>query len=419
MVYQELSAFLQLSIAENMFGRRLPTKYGFIDWRRTRHEAQQHMHALGLDIDVGLTMGSLSVGHQQLVEIARVIFSGANILVLDEPTSALSAPETRRLFEFLLSLKRQGKTIVFISHFLDEVLKVTDRISILRNGRHAATLLTKGTDKDELVELMIGQALNEPETPDAKRHITNDAAVSEADRDGRDVLVARGLTLRAAFSDVSLTIKRGEIVGLFAFMGAGQAELARCLFGAQPLDRGDIFVGDKRVALKSTGRAKAAGIAFVPEDRRKALMLEKEMFKNITLAHLREIAPLWVRKEREIEVARDQIDSAGIRPADPFIVVGALSGGHQQKVVLAKWLTRRPKVLILSEPTRGMDVGAKQEVVSIMRRLKREGVAILLITTEPETVIGIADRALVMRKGRITAELDRASLSKEALMRSA
>ncbi len=417
MVYQELSVFPQLSVVENMFGRRLPTRFGFVDWHRAHLEAQRHMHELGLDIDVGLTMGALSVGHQQLVEIARIIFSGAKILVLDEPTSALSAPETRCLFEFMRSLRQQGKTLVFISHFLDEVLEVTDRITVLRNAKRVATLPTQSTNKDRLVQLMIGQSLVEAESSTGAGAREQAAAPSEMA--SRDVLVTHGLTRRGAFSDVSLSVRSGEILGLFGFMGAGQSELARCLFGAQPVEGGDIFVDGRPVHLKDTGRAKAAGIAFVPEDRRQALMLEKEVFKNITLAHLSQIARVWLREGRERQVAREQINSLGIRPRDPDIAVGALSGGHQQKVVLGKWLTRKPKVLILSEPTRGMDVGAKQEVVSIMRRLKNEGVAILLITTEPEAVVGIADRALVMKKGRISAEFDKASLSKQALMRSA
>ena len=417
MVYQELSAFSQLSVAENMFGRRLPTKRGLVNWSAMRDEAQRHIHELGLDIDVRLTMGSLPVGNQQLVEIARVLFSGARVIVLDEPTSALSSPETRRLFEFLEILKRQGKTMVFISHFLEDVMEVTDRVTVLRNGRRAATLTSRDTNKQELVELMIG-ATSRPEKADSEPGGSSHSGAA-AKVPGDVVLSTRGLCRRGVFEDVSLSLKSGEILGLFAFMGAGQAELARCLFGAEPIDGGEILIAGKPARLKTTTRAKSAGIAFVPEDRRNALMPKKEIFKNITLAHLAKLVPFFFQERREHAVAKQQIEEVGIRPRQPALPVGALSGGNQQKVVLAKWLTRRPKVLILSEPTRGMDVGAKSEVVSVVRRLREQGVAILLVTTEPEAIVGLADRALVMRRGRVTAELSGASLSKQSLMHHA
>jgi len=202
-------------------------------------------------------------------------------------------------------------------------------------------------------------------------------------------------------------------------MGAGQTQLAKCLFGAEPLDGGRLLLDDKPLRLRSTTRARAAGIAFVPEDRRHALMMQKEVFKNITIAHLARLVPFWVNENTERSIAAEQIKNVGIRPADPELPAGALSGGNQQKVVLAKWLTQKPRVLILNEPTRGMDVGAKEEVITIIKKLRHEGVAILLITTEPETILGIADRALVMRKGRVTAELSGETLTKESLMKNA
>jgi ribose transport system ATP-binding protein len=417
MVYQELSAFSQLSVAENMFGRRLPTKRGFVNWSAMRDEAQRHIYELGLDIDVRLTMGALPVGNQQLVEIARVLFSGARVIILDEPTSALSPPETRRLFEFIENLKRQGKTLVFISHFLDDVLEVTDRVTVLRNGRHAATLTSGNSNKRALVELMIGAA-SAHEKVDVEP-VSPSHADTPAKPPGEVVLSTRGLSRHGAFEDVSLSLRSGEILGLFAFMGAGQTELGRCLFGAERIDGGEILIDGKPTRLKTTTRAKSAGFAFVPEDRRNALMLKKEIFKNITLAHLAKLVPFFLNERRERALAKLQIEEVGIRPALPTLPVGALSGGNQQKVVLAKWLTQKPKVLILSEPTRGMDVSAKSEVVSIVRRLREQGVAILLVTTEPEAIVGLADRALVMRRGRVTAELSGESLSKQSLMHHA
>src|SRR5260221_8389689 len=252
MVYEELSAFSHLTVAENIFGRNVPTKRGIVDWKGMNGSAQEHMNELGLEIDVEQTMGTLPVGNQQLVEIARVIWSGARSIILDEPTSALSPPETRRLFEFMATLKRQGKTLIFISHFLDDVLQVTDRISVLKNSRRVATLSTGETTKHQMVELMIG-------TESAGLKATYETGAADAPdlvrRDGEpsaraDVLKVEGATKNHAFTDVSLAIRKGEILGLFAFMGAGQTQLAKCLFGAEPLHGGRALPHDQPPRLR-------------------------------------------------------------------------------------------------------------------------------------------------------------------------
>jgi ribose transport system ATP-binding protein len=234
-----------------------------------------------------------------------------------------------------------------------------------------------------------------------------------------EVLRVDGLRKRGAFADVSFSLRKGEILGCFAFMGAGQTQLGRCLFGAERADAGMVTQDGARLRLTSTTRARAAGIAFVPEDRRDALMMSKAIFQNITLAHLARLMPCWLRERNELAIADTWIGRVGVRPADPRLPAGALSGGNQQKVVLAKWLTRTPRVLILNEPTRGMDVGAKEEVLGVIGRLRDAGVAMFVISTEPETVLSLADRALVMRKGRITAEFAGRDLTKENLMRRA
>jgi ribose transport system ATP-binding protein len=416
MVYQELSTFPHLSVAENIFGRNLPTWYGLVRWRAMTEVAQRHLHELGLDIDVATTMGHLPLGRQQLVEIARVVFSGARALILDEPTSALSPPETERLFDFIRALKTQGRTLIFISHFLDDVLAISDRITVLKNGRRVATLAGKQATKQQLVELMIGHEVSDR----AAVQVASDAPPRGApDEPASDVLRVEGLSKRGAFSDVSFSLRKGDILGCFAFMGAGQTQLGRCLFGAERADRGTLRLDGRALRLTDTVRARAAGIAFVPEDRRFALMMSKEIFKNVTVAHLARLVPWWVRETSEIAIAAAQMKSVGVRPANPRLAVGALSGGNQQKVVLAKWLTQTPRVLVLNEPTRGMDVGAKEEVLGVIRRMRDEGVAILVISTEPETVLSLASRALVMRKGRITAELSGRDLNKENLIKNA
>ena len=420
MVYQELSTFPHLTVAENLFSRQPPGRGGLIDWGRMVREARAHLRELHMDIDVTARMGELSVGTQQIVEIARVIFSGARIIMLDEPTSALSPPETRRLFEFIATLKRQGKTIIYVSHFLEDVLEVSDRITVLKNSRKVTTLDAKDVLKHHLVELMIGadaKILQQMYEQDAGA-----VAARKRREPGAIVLTAQQLSRPGAFSNISFTLSSGEILGLFGFMGTGQIQLARCLFGAERPGSGRILLDGQALNLKNTTSARDAGIAYVPENRRDALMLGKEIYKNITLAHLGTLLRGLVNQRAEIAIARGQCESVGVRPAGPglpLLPAGALSGGNQQKVVLAKWLTEQPKLLILNEPTRGMDVGAKDEVMTIVQELRDKGVAILLITTEPETLLSVADRALVLSKGEITAELGGLELTKENLMKHA
>ena len=418
MVYQELSTFQHLTVAENLFGRNAPTRGLLLNWGRMNREAQDLLKRLGLDIDASLRMGDLSVGTQQLVEIARVIFSGADIIILDEPTSALSVPETRRLFEFIGNLKAQGKTLIFVSHFLEDVLEISDRITVLKNSRNVATLDAKTASKSQLVELMIGsdarilQQIYEQEQGGVSVHQARDV--------GEVVFAVHGLSKRGIFSDITFDIHKGEIVGLFGFMGAGQIQLARCLFGAEGVDAGTMTLHGQRLRLHNTTDGRDAGIAYIPENRRNTLMLQQEIFKNVTLAHLGKIVPGLLNQRAELVVANEQSKQVGVRPANrPMMPVGSLSGGNQQKVVLAKWLTQQPKLLILNEPTRGMDVGAKDEVMTIVQSLRDKGVATLLITTEPETIVGIADRALVMSKGKLTAQLSGRELTKDQLMRNA
>ena len=452
MVHQELSAFAHLTVAENLFGRQMPLRGGLVDWRRMRREAVQHLRELGLDIDAARRMEDLSVGSQQLVEIARVIWSGAQIIILDEPTSALSGPETRRLFEFVANLKQQGRTLIFISHFLEDVLAVSDRVTVLKNSRKVATLAADQATKHRLIELMIGTdarilqqsyetapgelagsaamstespiavpqpGASEPAEPARAGVVPTDAAGSHR-ASAKPAFAVERLGKRGAFDEVSFAIAAGEIVGLFGFMGAGQNELARCLFGADRADRGAIALAGQALMLKNTSAARDAGIAYVPENRRHALMLQQEIYKNITLAHLGVLLGRLLNRRAELAIANEWSANVGVRPAGrPLLPVGALSGGNQQKVVLAKWLTRQPTVLILNEPTRGMDVGAKAEVMAVVRGLAGKGVATLLITTEPETIIAYAHRALVMSKGRVTAALRDTELTKDALMRAA
>jgi ribose transport system ATP-binding protein len=411
MIYQELSCMPALTVAENVFlGSQPTTRSGLIDWKKMRRDAGEHLDALGIDIDVTGPLRSLSLGGQQLVEIARVVFSGATIVVLDEPTSALSGPEAIRLFATMAELKARGASLVFISHFLEDVLAVSDRVTVLKNSRKVATLPTAGLTKHQIIQLMIGRDA-ETLAESYEGGVTLPLASTAP-----PVLEVEGLSLTGEFADVTFDARPGEILGIFGNLGAGMTEVARVLFGRDRLTSGTIRLDGKPIAPKTTREAKRLGIAYLSENRRATIFPRHEIFKNITLAHLDEIVGGVIRRSREVAIAGDLAKRTGVRPPDPILAAGNLSGGNQQKVALAKWLTMQPKVLILNEPTRGMDVGAKREVLDLIKALKAEGVAIILISTEPETVLAESDRILVMAKGQIAKEFAGERVSKDLLM---
>ncbi len=411
MIYQELSVMPKLTVAENVFLGRQPTnRFGLVDWKGMKAAARTHLDELGIALDVTAPLGMLSLGTQQLVEIARVVFSGAAIIILDEPTSALSVPEAERLFALMRQLRARGKTLVFISHFLEDVLAVADRVTVLKNSRKVATLPAKGLTKHRIIELMIGgEATSLAASFEQGVRLPPRATLTP-------VIELDGLTAEGEFSDVSLTVHAGEILGIFGYLGAGMTEVARAIFGRLPPQAGVVRLHGKPVRLASPRAAKRLGIAYLTENRRDTLFPRHEIYKNITLAHLNHLVRPVFRHPGEIAVAEPQAQRTDVRPMNVTMRAGNLSGGNQQKVVLAKWLTRQPTVLILNEPTRGMDVGAKREVLDLIKQLKAEGVAILLLSTEPETVIAESDRILVMSKGRITKEFADERVSKDALM---
>jgi ribose transport system ATP-binding protein len=411
MIYQELSCMPALTVAENVFlGSQPTTRSGLVDWKKMRRDAREHLGALGIDIDVATPLKMLSLGGQQLVEIARVVFSGASIIVLDEPTSALSGPEAKRLFAAMDELKARGTSLVFISHFLEDVLAVSDRVTVLKNSRKVATLSNDGLTKHHLIQLMIGR------DADTLAESYEGGVMLPAPSTVAPVLEVEGLSLARSFSDVSFDARPGEILGIFGNLGAGMTEVARVLFGRERPTSGTMRLDGKLVTPKKTQEAKELGIAYLSENRRATIFPRHEIFKNITLAHLDEIVGGVIRQSREVGIAGDLVRRTGVRPPDPSLAAGNLSGGNQQKVALAKWLTVQPKLLILNEPTRGMDVGAKREVLDLIKALKAEGVAIILISTEPETVLAEADRILVMAKGVIAKEFAAQRVSKDLLM---
>jgi ribose transport system ATP-binding protein len=414
MVHQELTVVRELTVAENVFlGVQPITKLGIVAWRTMFREAREHLARLGIDVDVKATMGSLPLGVQQLIELSRVLFSGADIIILDEPTSALSPPEIEQLFGILRRLRASGKSLIFISHFLDDVLAVSDRVTVFRNGRKIVTADAKDVDKGWVIEQMIGKGheqLEESYTGELFLDSKPDADV---------VLEADSLSRRGVFEDVSLRVRAGEVLGIFGFMGSGQLELARSFFGKVRVDSGTLRINGKAFVLRDTAQAKHAGVAFVPESRRSMLFSLEPLYKNVSISILGRLSALFLRPSAEREICTGHIERLHIRPPDANRALGTLSGGNQQKVALAKWLTHLPAVLVLCEPTRGMDVGAKDDVVQIVRGLREAGIGIVVVSTEPETVLALADRIVVMKKGVVVREFASEAVSKDRLLAAA
>src|ERR1700722_2109817 len=415
MVHQELSVAPELSVAENVFlGSQPVDRFGVVAWRRMAESAAEQLKNLGLDINPRARLGDFPIGVQQLVELSRVLFSGARIIILDEPTSALSPPEIERLFAVLAKLRESGRSIIYISHFLDDILKISDAITIFRNGRNVAdTDVTPAIDKGWIIERMIGAGRGELEESylgEIKLESRPEAPVA---------LRASALTLMPSYRDVTFEARAGEVLGIYGFMGCGQLELARTLFGKLRADSGSLEIGGAVKALASTTAAKKAGVAYVAESRRAMLFGDEPVYKNISIAILERLSRWLLKPEREREIAAEQVKALDIRPPRIEARLGVLSGGNQQKVALAKWLTHNPRILLPAEPTRGMDVGAKEDVVRIVRHLRDQGIAIVVFSTEPETVLSLADRVLVMRKGEIAHEFAGEAISKDRLLAAA
>ncbi len=396
-IHQELSLLPNLTVAQNLLlGREPRTRWGGLDRRAMEQQARRILEGLGLDLDPQASTGSLPFAQRQMLEIARALSENARLLIMDEPTSALSDREIHRLFELLRGLKARGVAVLFISHRLEEVFQIADRITILRDGRHIGTFSIAEVTPSAVVRMMVGREMGEMFVKTATPGI-------------EPILEVRGLTREGVFCDVSFEIRRGEIVGLAGLVGAGRTEVARALFGLDPVDHGEIRIGGEAVRIRSPIEAIRLGMAFIPEDRKaQALFLAMALRSNITISALPRIAPLGLLSRRRLDAASlSYIRHLDIRPPRPGVPVRYLSGGNQQKAVIARWLLLEPRILIMDEPTRGIDVGAKAEIHALMDRLAREGKAILMISSELPEILGISDRILVMREGRIVGELKR------------
>jgi ribose transport system ATP-binding protein len=413
-IHQELSVLDNLDVAANIFLQREPTKAGWlklIDRKRIYADTDALLRRLGFDLSSRTPLGKLSIAQQQLVEIARAISAGASILIMDEPTSSLTVGETRRLLDIIRDLKAQGVSVIYISHRLDEVREIADRVVVLRDGCNAGVLQRHEINHDRMVRLMVGRDLKE-------------FYLSAANRENSptDWFVVRRLrTLKYPEHTVSFSIGRGEVLGLAGLVGAGRSEVARALFGADDVLEAEMMLGGKTLKIASPQDAISEGIYLIPEDRRVAgLVVDFTVRENLSLPALKKYATAgWVNTGKESTMAAEMCRTIKIKAPSPELKTANLSGGNQQKVVLAKWLALSPKVLIFDEPTRGIDVGAKAEIYALIRELAARGVTLLVISSELEEVLHISDRIAVMHEGRITGTLEREQFSEEAIMRLA
>jgi rhamnose transport system ATP-binding protein len=404
-VHQEPRLFPDLTVAENVFIGHAPAgRLGTIDWGGTRRAAQALFRQLDVQFDVDAPVRGLSMADQQLIEIAKSLSVEARVLILDEPTASLSAHEVERLFTIVRRLRDRGVAVLFVSHRLDEVFQLCDRATVFRDGKHVVTTATSDLTTANLVRHMVGRAVS---------------LFPKVETTVGDVLLeVRGLTRVGVFRDVAFSVRAGEIVGFAGLVGAGRTEVARVLFGIDQPDGGEIRLGGMPVSFASPSAAMHAGIAYLPEDRhQEGLVLDFTIAQNVTLPIMPRLFPrLLVRSSIERKVARDYTRQFNVRMTGVDQLVGALSGGNQQKVVLAKWLAAKPKVLILDEPTRGIDIGAKVEVHRIISELAGSGLGIILISSDLPEVLAMSDRILVLHEGRITAEIPRERATEERVM---
>ncbi|MDX3096485.1 sugar ABC transporter ATP-binding protein [Streptomyces sp. ME01-24h] len=408
-IYQEPTLFPDLSVAENIFVGRQPRRsLGRVDHKAVREAAAELFRRLGVDLDPEQPARGLSIADQQLVEIAKALSFDARVLIMDEPTAALTGSEVARLFRVVKSLREQGAAVLFISHRLEEIFALCQRVTTLRDGAWVASEPLEGLTEDDLVRRMVGRALDE-------------LYPKQAAEIGEVALSVRRLTREGVFTDVSFEVRRGEIVGLAGLVGAGRSEVARAIFGVDRRDAGEVVVDGKPLRGGAPSLAMAAGIALVPEDRRaQGLVMDMSIERNIGLTGFAATTKGGLMSRRaERSRALDWAVRLQVKYARLADVVGTLSGGNQQKVVLAKWLATAPEVLIVDEPTRGIDVGTKAEVHRLLSRLASEGVAVLMISSDLPEILGMADRVLVMHEGRLTAEIPRAEATEESVMAAA
>jgi ribose transport system ATP-binding protein len=416
-IHQELSVLDNLDIAANIFLRREPTRAGWlrlIDRKRIYLEADALLRKLGLDLSSRTPLSQLSIAQQQLVEIARALGAGARIIIMDEPTSSLTLTETRRLLALTKDLKAQNVSIIYISHRLHEVEEIADRAVVLRDGRNAGALERSEINHERMVRMMVGRDLK-----DFFRVAAGNGSRAKTEKEG--FIVRRLRTLRYPNHMITFSVGPGEVLGFAGLVGAGRSEVARAIFGVEEALEAEVALDGKTLEITEPQDAISHGIYLVPEDRRlSGLIVDFNVRENISLPNLESYASAKIiNLAKESKAALEACKAINIKTPTPEMRAANLSGGNQQKVVLAKWLTFRPRVLIFDEPTRGIDVGAKAEIYQLIRDLAAKGVSVIVISSEMEEVLGISDRIAVMHEGQLTGILDRAKFSEEAVMRLA
>ena len=405
-IHQELNVLFDLTVEENMFlGKEIKKVFGICDRKAMRKRVQEILDMLGVDIDPTQRMDELSIGQQQMIEIAKALMVDAKVLIMDEPTAALTQSETEVLFKVVNSLRKKGVSIVYISHRMEEIFELCDRITILRDGTYIDTKRIAGIDMNDIVKMMIGREIGE-------RYPVRNSKIGDV------AFEVKNLNCPGAFENVSFEVRAGEVLGVSGLMGAGRTEIMQAIFGNMPNVTGQIFLDGKEIKNKNPQQAIENGIGFITEDRKvEGLMLEESIMKNISLANLGRISNGGViNKKKEQELVNKGIEELRIRCFGPQHECNNLSGGNQQKVIFAKWIYTNPKVLILDEPTRGVDIGAKKEIYNIINELAAKGVAIIMVSSELPEVLGMSDRVMVVREGEVRGILNKEEANQESIM---
>ena len=405
-IYQELNVMFDLTVEENLFmGKEIHGKFGICDKKAMQKKAQEALNTLGVNISPKTVMSELSVGQQQMVEICKALMADAKVIIMDEPTAALTQSETVALFKVIESLRKKGVSIVYISHRMEEIFELCDRITVLRDGSYIGVKNIPETNMNEIVKMMIGREIGE-------RYPSRDVKI------GKEVLKVKGLTRKGTFHDVSFSVRAGEVLGVSGLMGAGRTEIMQAIFGNLPYESGSIEIDGKEVKISNPRQAMEHGIGFITEDRKtEGLMLDKSIRENISLCNLGRISKSSViSKEAEKNMVAEAIKDLHIKCFGPYHECNNLSGGNQQKVVLAKWILTNPKILILDEPTRGVDIGAKKEIYSIINKLAAQGVAIIMVSSELPEVLGMSDNIMVVREGEVRGIISYEEANQERVM---
>ena len=409
-VHQELNMMGHLTVAQNIFIGRESMKGKLIDDKKMNEEAGKLFEQLGIDIDPKETMSRLTVGKQQMCEIAKAISHEAKVIIFDEPSAALTEAEIEELFKIIRDLRDKQLGIVYISHRMDEIKVITDRVTVMRDGGYVGTLITKDSTKDDIINMMVGRVIYED--PKTESAVPEDAPV---------VLKVEHLNAGRMVRDVSFELRKGEILGFSGLMGAGRTETARALFGADPKESGDVYVNGTKVEIKTPQDAVKCGIGYLSEDRKRyGIVVAKTIAENSTMASLENFMKgAFIDKKKENQAAQEYVDALKTKTPGVDQLVVNLSGGNQQKVVIAKWLVRNCDILIFDEPTRGIDVGAKSEIYQLMNELVAQGKSIIMISSEMTEILRMSDRIVVMCEGRKTGELDIAEATQERIMHAA